>query len=111
MTTHHDVSAGSQAGPGSFSSPPDVESSAPFMPNVRLDFGAVSDTGKVRVNNQDAYIVCRLGRTLDRILSNLPDSELPPNIGEFGHIIMVADGMGGAAAGAVARHTPRHSTL
>lgn len=94
-----------QGSPADFSSPPDVASSLPFVPGVRLDLGAVSDTGKVRENNQDAYLVCRLGRTLDRLLSNLPETALSARVEESGHILMVADGMGGMAAGEVASYT------
>ncbi len=103
--------APTQTGAESFSPPPDAASPAPFVQTARLDIGAVSDTGKVRESNQDGYIACRLGRTLDRVLSNLPESALPPRSEESGHILMVADGMGGMAAGEVASFTALTSAI
>jgi protein phosphatase len=55
--------------------------------------------------------VCRLGRSLERVSSSLPESVLPPRAGEAGHILMVADGMGGAAGGEVASATALASAI
>jgi protein phosphatase len=70
-----------------------------------VDVGAVSHIGKVRDANEDAYVVCRAGRFLERLLSNLPESVLAQRFEEPGYILLVADGMGGMAAGDVASHT------
>jgi PPM family protein phosphatase len=102
---HASADAPTQPRAGSFSSPPRAASSVPFVANARLDVGAVSDVGKVRPTNQDGYVVCRLGRSLEKLSSNLPESALPPRAEESGHILMVADGMGGAAGGEVASTT------
>jgi protein phosphatase len=74
----------------------------PPAPLVRIDFGAVSDRGKVRPNNEDHYLVARCGRALDSLLTNVPDEDLPTEFQETGYGLIVADGMGGAAAGEVA---------
>jgi protein phosphatase len=79
--------------------------------SARLDVGAVSHIGKVRPSNQDGYVVCRLGRSLERLSSSLPESALPPRAEEAGHILMVADGMGGAAGGEVASATALASAI
>ena len=102
---HASADAPTQAGRGTFSSPPRGAPAAPFAANTRLDVGAVSDIGKVRPSNQDGYLVCRLGRSLERVISSLPESALPPRAEEAGHVLMVADGMGGAAGGEVASTT------
>lgn len=102
---HVSADAPTQAGRGTFSAPPRTASSAPPVASMRLDVGAVSDVGKVRPSNQDGYVVYRLGRSLERVSSNLPEEALPPRAEEAGHVLMVADGMGGAAGGEVASTT------
>jgi protein phosphatase len=69
---------------------------------VRIDFGALSHVGKVRSNNEDAYLVYRTGRFWERLLTSLPDDQLPARQEENGYVMAVADGMGGQAAGEVA---------
>ena len=108
---HASADAPTQAGRGTFSSPPRAASMAPFVANVRLDVGAVSDIGKVRPSNQDGYVVCRLGRSLERVSSNLPEAALASRSEEAGYILMVADGMGGAAGGEVASTTALTSAI
>jgi protein phosphatase len=68
---------------------------------VRVDLGAVSHKGLVRPNNEDHYIVLRYGRTMEKLLTNLPD-QVPNRSEEVGYGMLVADGMGGAVAGEVA---------
>src|SRR6185295_10277627 len=72
---------------------------------LRLDVAALSHIGLVRETNEDAYIVMRTGRYMERIESNLPESLVAPRYEESAHILMVADGMGGMAAGEVASRT------
>jgi serine/threonine protein phosphatase PrpC len=69
---------------------------------VNVDFGALSHPGKVRENNEDHYLVGKLGRSLEPLMTNLPAGALPESFAEFGYAMLVADGMGGAAAGEVA---------
>ena len=74
----------------------------PVSSPVRVDFGAVSDRGKVRPNNEDHYLVARYGRAFEPLLTNLPSEDLPTEFRETGYAMTVADGLGGAAAGEVA---------
>jgi len=69
---------------------------------VKVDFGAVTHAGKVRKNNEDHYLVGRLGRSLEPLMTNMPQDQLPEHLAEYGYGMLIADGMGGAAAGEVA---------
>ena len=77
----------------------------PSSPSVRVDSAGLSHKGNVRENNEDHYLVARVGRSLDTLVTSLPDGEIPERFDETGFAIMVADGMGGAAAGEVASRT------
>jgi protein phosphatase len=61
--------------------------------------GGLSHQGLVRTNNEDHYLVAHLGRFLHPILSNLPEDFAPPPHEEIGYGLLVADGLGGMAAG------------
>jgi protein phosphatase len=80
----------------------DLGAPKPFSSLVRVDFGARSDVGKRRSNNEDAYIVYRTGRYWEKLLTNLADGDLPDRHDETGYVMAVADGMGGPAAGEIA---------
>ena len=69
---------------------------------VRADVAAASHTGLHRDNNEDHFIVARLGRSLEVLATNLPEGRVPSRYEEAGYALAVADGMGGAAAGEVA---------
>ncbi len=71
-------------------------------PAVEVNFGAVTHAGKLRRNNEDHYLIVRLGRSLERLMSNISADQFPDRIAEYGYGMAVADGMGGAAAGEVA---------
>ena len=84
---------------------PSARETGPLKPEstaVRADFGAVSHTGKVRTRNEDHFLVFRLSRNQDALLTNIPAYQLPEPTGEAGYSMIVADGMGGMAAGEVA---------
>ncbi len=66
---------------------------------VRTEFGALSHRGKVRGNNEDHYLVARLAKSMHVCKSSLPDSGATYFSEEEGYMMVVADGMGGAAAG------------
>src|SRR5262245_13856067 len=71
---------------------------------VHVEIAAVTDIGKKRPVNEDAYLVCRIGRFLERLSSNV-SVEMERRVEESGYVMIVADGMGGHAAGEVASHT------
>jgi protein phosphatase len=62
----------------------------------------LSHPGKVRSNNEDHYLIARTQRSLQTVMTNLPEGEIPERHAEIGCLMMIADGMGGAAAGEVA---------
>lgn len=78
---------------------------------VRAEIGALTHRGLVRDANEDAYLVCRVGRYLERVMSNIPEADLPPRSEDAGHLMIVADGLGGHEAGDVASRTALLCTL
>ncbi len=63
-----------------------------------IDYAAITHPGKVRKNNEDAYLLSALDG--EEPIINGPAR--PLKVGEAGLLVAVADGMGGAAAGEVA---------
>jgi len=68
---------------------------------VRLQAYAQSDVGRTREHNEDAYIVADLGTGEPLRFDSLVERDAD----ERGMLFMVADGMGGAAAGEIASAT------
>src|SRR3984893_13389616 len=66
---------------------------------VKVEFGGLSHTGKVRPINEDHFMITRLGRDQETLLTNLPAGDVPEHFQEAGYAMVVADGMGGAARG------------
>jgi protein phosphatase len=78
----------------------DVGSSSILVPlQVRLTFGARTDRGKKRENNEDHFVVARLAKSMQVCKSSLPDDGTCHFSDEEGYLMVVADGMGGAAGG------------
>src|SRR5262245_24668729 len=69
---------------------------------LNVDLGALSHRGHVRENNEDSYLVMKFGRSLENVLTNLNEGVLEQNYVMNGYGMLVADGMGGLAAGEVA---------
>jgi len=80
-------------------------------PRVQSEVDARSHVGLVRTSNEDSYVVFRLVRYLERVLSNIPESELPTRGEDTGYLLVVADGMGGHQAGEVASRSALVSAL
>jgi serine/threonine protein phosphatase PrpC len=80
----------------------DVQPFKPYSSLVRVDVSALTDRGLIRPTNEDHYFVARIGRSLETLLTNLPDGSVPARADEVGYAMIVADGMGGHAAGEVA---------
>jgi protein phosphatase len=74
----------------------------PRPPPVRVEFGALTHPGKVRPHNEDHFLVARLSRRFEALLTNLPGGDLPDHFGEASYAMLVADGVGGSAGGEVA---------
>jgi protein phosphatase len=74
----------------------------PASTDVQVEVGAMSHTGRVRSRNEDHYLVSRVNRQQHILQTNMPPDSLPPYTGEDGYLFIVADGMGGMAAGEVA---------
>lgn len=68
------------------------------MSAIRISVFAKSDLGKNRDHNEDCFIVADLSAKRASLQPEVRNHELGPR----GSLIMVADGMGGAAAGEVA---------
>ncbi len=73
-----------------------------FRPRSCAEFGAVSHPGLVRPKNEDHFLISQTVREHRVLLSNLPDDHMPVPMGDEGYVMIVADGMGGMAAGEVA---------
>jgi protein phosphatase len=74
-------------------------------PRVEVDIGARSDPGRIRPNNEDHFLVCRFQRTMTSLLTNVPAGIVPAEHADTAYGYLVADGMGGRAAGEVASRT------
>jgi PPM family protein phosphatase len=80
--------------------PPGLAETAGIM-QVYVQFGALSHRGNVRKNNEDHFVVMRRTRSREVLLTSLATETLP-EAEEEGYVMIVADGMGGAAFGEVA---------
>ena len=65
---------------------------------VKVHLFAKTDLGKTRDHNEDNYLVADLSRRVHTLTPGLKAHD----VGERGSLLMIADGMGGAAAGEVA---------
>ena len=72
---------------------------------MAVDLAAASHRGHVRGNNEDHYLVVRFRRSLENLFSNLNKGMLAPSYDVTGYALLVADGLGGMAAGEVASRT------
>jgi protein phosphatase len=84
-------------------SPPAADALPPAAPSPSLAVRAfgLTDPGRVRPSNEDHFLVADLSRTLRVRQTSLPQAETRQGRSR-GHVLLVADGMGGAAAGEVA---------
>ena len=72
---------------------------------VKVDLAAQSHQGHIRTNNEDRYLAVRITRSLETVLTNLGEGVLPKRFDETAYGMLVADGMGGMAAGEIASST------
>jgi protein phosphatase len=64
-----------------------------------VEHAALSDVGKVRRNNEDHFIVCRLRKSLEVLDTNVVEEQDGHDAERDGYLLLVADGMGGVAGG------------
>src|SRR5437764_1246365 len=69
---------------------------------VEATFGAHSRRGRSREINEDHYLVFRLGRHQETLLTSLRDQMVAERFDEYGYAMVVADGMGESGGGEAA---------
>ena len=69
---------------------------------VSAEFGARSHRGRAHEENDDHYLVVRLARRQETLLTSLASGDLPNAFDEYAYAAVVADGIGRAGAGSVA---------
>jgi hypothetical protein len=69
---------------------------------VQVDIGARSDHGRVFNENDDHFIVLRLGRYQETLITSLISLDVPRRFDEYAYVALVADGIGSGGAGAMA---------
>ena len=88
--------------PSDQSHPPKVVQGPTYSALVQIDVSALSHPGYHREHNEDHYFISRLGRTLQTIDTSLHTGDVPEHSEEVNYVMIVADGIGGHAAGEVA---------
>jgi protein phosphatase len=76
----------------------------PPSTTVQAVFGARSRPGRLRTINDDHYLIIRLCRNQETLLTNLPDEVVAARFDEYGYAMVVADGLGSARGGGNASH-------
>jgi PPM family protein phosphatase len=73
----------------------------PESPHFRVTIrcGALTHQGKVRSNNEDHFLVAKLAKSMQIFQTSLKNSGETHFSDQDGYLMVVADGMGGAAAG------------
>jgi protein phosphatase len=69
---------------------------------VQVNIAAQTLQGLVRSANEDRYLVMRLERALEPLLTSLPTHQVRARAEEVAYGLLVADSVGGAAAGEMA---------
>src|SRR5262245_673421 len=82
--------------------PTPTESPVRFARAVVVDAAGLTHRGLVRPSNEDHFLISRLGRYFETVSTSLPPDDLPFRADDVTYSLIVADGMGGHAAGEVA---------
>ena len=83
----------------------------PFSSLVAVDVYGMSDKGHVRTQNEDHFLVIRGGRAIETVMSNLGESQPGDLFEEAAFGMVVADGVGGEAAGEIASRQAIYTLL
>jgi serine/threonine protein phosphatase PrpC len=75
---------------------------APASALVQAEVAARSHPGRRSQQNDDHYLVLRLGRSEETLFTSLIGADVPPRFDEWAYGAMVADGIGAGGAGAMA---------
>ncbi len=71
----------------------------PGRPRLRVASAGLTHPGRVRANNEDQFVIARLAKSMQVEASSMDRPDRPRYGDEDGYLLIVADGMGGAAAG------------
>jgi len=82
-----------------------------FSSLVVIDSFAMSDKGHVRTQNEDHFLVIRGGRAVETVMSNLGEAQPGDLFEESAFGMVVADGVGGEAAGEIASRQAIYTLL
>ena len=109
MSNNYEMSRGGEAAmPALDETPP-----PPFSSRVSVDLYGISDRGYARTRNEDHFLIVRAGRAVETVLTNLTDHETMPGelFEETAYGLIVADGVGGEAAGEIASRQAIYTLL
>lgn len=83
---------------------------APASTPMNIQFGAATDVGKVRSENEDSFAVVRRNRSSEILLSSFPPEQITPSEVQS-YSLIVTDGMGGASFGEFASRLALQTAL
>src|SRR6516165_10423340 len=70
----------------------------PPSTTVQVEFGACSKRGRKQQVNSDHFLIIRMGRSQETVMTSLPPNVVPNRFDEYGYAMIVADGLGDAAS-------------
>jgi PPM family protein phosphatase len=73
---------------------PGPRDSPPPSVGAHVEFGAQSQCSPLRTVNGDHYLILRMGRYQETLISSLPERHTPRRFDEFAYGMVLADGMG-----------------
>jgi protein phosphatase len=66
----------------------------PSSASAQVEFGASSRRGTQQPVNTDHFLIIRLGRSQETLMTSLPPHVIPSRFDEYGYAMIVADGLG-----------------